>query len=163
ARRRTAGRADAVRLVRPRRRGLRPGHGRGAGRRRRAARGFPLRPCLPGWAVRGGAAPPLGAVRRPRRVLGAAGPAEQRHRTDRRRCLPLVGLSVLVVLAVLAVSQTVAAGAAVPEAAGLLLGLPVAAVLGYLTFQRNTVYESPEALWESVVAARPANAVAKAT
>ena len=81
---------------------------------------------------------------------------------EQRMHLPLAGLSVVAVLIVLALSQRVAANAAVPEAVGLLIGLPVLAILGYLTFQRNKLYDSPASLWQNTVETRPANTVANA-
>src|SRR5207253_752795 len=76
---------------------------------------------------------------------------------EQRMYLPLAGLSVLIVLGGLALTRPLEGKVAFPEAAALFVALPVAAVLGFLTFQRNTVYYSAADLWQDTVAKRPNN------
>lgn len=77
--------------------------------------------------------------------------------SESRMYLPLAGVSALVVLGGVALTRLLAGRVAIPEAVGLLVAVPVLAILGYLTFQRNTDYESAVGLWKDTVAKRPEN------
>ena len=80
---------------------------------------------------------------------------------EQRMYLPLVGLSALVVLAAVTLTRPLDGRVAVPEAVGLLVALPVAAILGFVTFQRNEKYYNAVDLWQDTVAKRPANVLAR--
>jgi len=81
---------------------------------------------------------------------------------ERRMYLPLAALIVLAVLAARSLlfeaRNLDALGFRVRGGLGIVLTASAVATLGYLTFQRNTVYQNELALWHDAVAKRPNNA-----